>query len=91
MVGVSVLIRDAAREVRGSQEQMLWERRRKAKDRLARERAKNLCCVVVGTAIVFVFLVVYISDEWLRASAPDSRERRPAVMAGCLWCPAWRG
>jgi hypothetical protein len=70
MAGVSVLIRDPAREVRGSQEQMLWERRRKAKDRVARERAKNLCCVLVGTAIVFVFMVVYISDEWLRATHP---------------------
>jgi hypothetical protein len=70
MVGVSVLKGDAAREVRVSQEQMLGERRRKARDRLSRERAKNLYCVVVCTAIVFVFLVVYISHEWLRASHP---------------------
>jgi hypothetical protein len=66
----TLLKHDAARHVRVSHEQILQELRRKTKDRQSRERAKNLYCVVVCTAIIFLFVVVYISHEWLRASHP---------------------
>jgi uncharacterized integral membrane protein len=61
---------DAVREPQPSQEQMLRARRRRAKDRVARERAKNLYFVIVCSGIIFVFMFIYISDNWLRASHP---------------------
>jgi hypothetical protein len=66
-----VTIVDTAREVRPSHAQMSQDRRRRASERLSRERVKNLCFALVCFGIIAAFSIVYVSSDWRPVPRPS--------------------